>query len=103
MLPLRDVVVMPHTPISLIVGRARSLNAVAAARRKPGNEIFLSCQLDGDQANPSAEEIQLVGTLGKIQQVLVLPDGNSKILVEGTRRARITRGTVTRGSIETGS
>ncbi|MBA2321990.1 MAG: LON peptidase substrate-binding domain-containing protein, partial [Deltaproteobacteria bacterium] len=89
MLPLREVVVFPRTPMSLIVGRPRSLSAVNAALLRPDREIFLAAQRNGDRVNPELEDIYLFGTVAVIEQVLNLPDGNTKILVEGRRRARV--------------
>ncbi|MFT4624884.1 MAG: ATP-dependent Lon protease [Myxococcota bacterium] len=91
LLPLRDVVVFPHTPMSLIVGRPRSLAAVHAANQSEGREIFLVTQRHGDRLNPTVEDLRDFGTLATIEQVLHLPDGNTKILVEGKRRARTVR------------
>jgi len=90
MLPLRGVVVFPHTPVSLIVGRTRSVAAVAAAAEK-GREIFLATQRSGEHTDPEPEDIYETGTIARISQTLRLPDGNTKILVEGLRRARVRR------------
>jgi ATP-dependent Lon protease len=89
MLPLREVVVFPYTPMSLIVGRPRSLSAVNAALQRKDREIFLAAQRNGDRVNPELEDIYGFGTIAVIDQVLNLPDGNTKILVEGRRRARV--------------
>jgi ATP-dependent Lon protease len=89
LLPLREVVVFPGTPVSLIVGRPRSLSAIDHANQTPGKEIFLATQRTGDEAAPTADDIFRVGVVATIEQVLKLPDGNTKILVEGRRRARI--------------
>jgi ATP-dependent Lon protease len=91
LLPLREVVVFPHTPMSLIVGRPRSLAAVNAAMQRPSREIFLAAQRNGDRANPEPDDIHEYGTIAAIDQLLNLPDGNTKILVDGRRRARILR------------
>ncbi len=91
LLPLREVVVFPHTPMSLLVGRPRSLAAVHAAAARPDREIFLAAQRNGDRLNPEPEDIHEYGTIAVVDQVLNLPDGNTKILVEGRRRARIVR------------
>lgn len=88
LLPLRDVVVFPGTPVPLIVGRSRSVAAVTAAL-KEGGEIFLVAQRRGDVSNPETGDLYDVGTIGTIEQSLRLPDGNTKLLVEGRRRARI--------------
>ena len=91
MLPLREVVVFPHTPMSLIVGRARSLAAVNAALQRRDREIFLAAQRNGERVNPELDDIYDFGTIAVIDQVLNLPDGNTKILVEGRRRARVVQ------------
>jgi len=89
MLPLRDVVVFPHTPASLIVGRPRSLAAVNQANQSEDREIFLAAQRKGERSNPTWDDIYEFGTIATIEQVLNLPDGSTKIIVEGRRRARI--------------
>ncbi len=88
MLPLREVVVFPGSPISLIVGRPRSLAAIEAANVTAGKEIFLAAQRSGDNSSPTLDDIYAFGTIGTLEQVLKLPDGNTKILVEGRQRAR---------------
>ncbi len=88
MLPLREVVVFPGTPISLIVGRPRSLAAIEAANATPKKEIFLAAQRSGETSSPGLDDIYEHGTIGTIEQVLKLPDGNTKILVEGRQRAK---------------
>ena len=90
MMPLREVVVFPHAPISLIVGREGSVAAVKAANAR-GGEIFLVTQRRGDQLDPNSEDLYTFGTIAHIEQTLHLPDGNMKILVEGRRRAQIIR------------
>jgi len=89
LLPLREVVVFPHAPMSLVIGRARSLAAVDAANARPGREIFLTAQRAGDKVDPAAADLYSFGTIATIEQVLKLPDGNTKILVEGRQRARV--------------
>ena len=91
LLPLREVVVFPQTPISLIVGRARSVSAVNAARISPSREILLVAQRSGERVNPGHDDIYDFGTIATVEEVLNLPDGNSKIVVEGRRRAKILR------------
>jgi len=90
MMPLREVVVFPNAPISLIVGRPRSVAAVKSANER-GGEIFLIAQRSGDQLDPSPDDVYEFGTIASIEQTLHLPDGNMKILVEGRRRARLIR------------
>jgi ATP-dependent Lon protease len=91
LLPLRAVVVFPHTPMSLIIGRPKSLAAVEEANRRPRKEIFLAAQRSNDAVTPEEGDVYSFGTIATIEQVLSLPDGNTKILVEGQRRAKITR------------
>lgn len=88
LLPLREVVVFPGTPMSLIVGRPRSVAAVRAAH-EANDRIVLVAQRDGQCVEPEAEDLHTVGTLASIVQILHLPDGNTKLVVEGLRRARI--------------
>jgi ATP-dependent Lon protease len=87
-LPLRDVVVYPHTVIPLFVGRERSVAALDQAMA--GNrEILLVAQTQPDIDEPGAKDIYEIGTLATILQLLKLPDGTVKVLVEGIRRARL--------------
>jgi ATP-dependent Lon protease len=88
-LPLREVVVFPGTPAPLIVGRARSVAAVTAAG--VGGEVLLVAQRRADVAHPALDDLYLFGTIGEVTQALRLPDGNTKIMVEGQRRARVRR------------
>jgi ATP-dependent Lon protease len=90
LLPLRDMVVFPHTPVSLVVGRPRSLAAVAAARTQKVDLVVVA-QRDPADADPGPEDLYTVGTLCVIEQTLRLPDGNVKVLLEGKRRVRIDR------------
>src|SRR5436189_6442032 len=84
-LPLRDVVVYPHTVIPLFVGRERSVAALDQAMA--GNrEILLVSQTQPDIDGAGAKEIYEIGTLATILQLLKLPDGSVKVLVEGIRR-----------------
>jgi ATP-dependent Lon protease len=91
LLPLREVVVFPHTPMSLIIGRPKSLAAVEAANGSESREIFLAAQRSTENVNPEEGDVYPFGTIATIEQVLNLPDGNTKILVEGRRRARVSR------------
>ena len=88
LLPLRDVVVFPHMVIPLFVGRARSIRALEMAMESDKN-ILLSAQRDASQDNPDPEDIYQMGTVATILQMLKMPDGTVKVLVEGTQRARI--------------
>jgi ATP-dependent Lon protease len=87
-LPLRDVVVYPHMVIPLFVGREKSIRALDLAMA--GNkQIFLVAQKSAAEDDPGEEQIYRVGTLSNILQLLKLPDGTIKVLVEGAQRARI--------------
>ncbi|SEP82971.1 ATP-dependent Lon protease [Ectothiorhodospira magna] len=87
-LPLRDVVVYPHMVIPLFVGREKSIRALDMAMS--GNkQILLVAQKSAEVDEPSAAEIHRIGTLSSILQLLKLPDGTIKVLVEGSERARV--------------
>lgn len=88
-LPLRDIVVFPHMVVPLFVGRTKSVNALAEAMNNDKN-IFLSTQKTAGVDSPKEKDINSVGTVGTILQLLRLPDGTVKALVEGKARARIT-------------
>jgi ATP-dependent Lon protease len=88
-LPLRDVVVYPHMVIPLFVGREKSILALDAAMGA-GKQILLVAQKQADVDEPSLEDIYRVGTLATILQLLKLPDGTVKVLVEGGSRAELT-------------
>ena len=81
-LPLRDVVVYPHMVIPLFVGRERSINALDAAMQKD-KKIILVAQKSAETDDPDFDEIHEIGTLASILQLLKLPDGTVKVLVEG--------------------
>ena len=87
-LPLRDVVVYPHMVIPLFVGREKSIEALEAAMEE-GKEILLVAQKSAAEDEPEIEDIYRIGTLSTILQLLKLPDGTVKVLVEGSKRARI--------------
>ena len=87
-LPLRDVVVYPHMVIPLFVGRDRSIQALQQSMERD-KRILLVAQMDASQDNPSIEEIYRIGTISTILQLLKLPDGTVKVLVEGGHRARV--------------
>jgi len=87
-LPLRDVVVYPHMVIPLFVGREKSILALERAM-EDNKQILLVAQKNAAQDDPSADDIYRLGTLSTILQLLKLPDGTVKVLVEGVRRARI--------------
>jgi ATP-dependent Lon protease len=88
-LPLRDVVVFPHMAIPLFVGREKSIRALTAAMHDD-KRILLVAQKTADTDDPREEDLYRVGTLASILQMLKLPDGTVKVLVEGVHRARIT-------------
>jgi ATP-dependent Lon protease len=90
LLPLRDIVVFPHMVVPLFVGREKSLGALGEVTARGENqEIFLSAQRWAETHEPAPGDIFLVGTLANLIQVLRLPDGTVKVLVEGKRRATI--------------
>ncbi len=89
-LPLRDVVVYPHMVIPLFVGRDRSIKALDQAMQD-GKQIVLLSQTEADIDDPKAEDLYLLGTLSTILQLLKLPDGTVKVLVEGGERARVDK------------
>lgn len=88
LLPLRDIIVFPHMVVPLFVGREKSIRALDEAMAE-GREILLCAQRRAKTNDPRQEDIFRVGTLGAIIQLLKLPDGTVKVLVEGRRRARI--------------
>lgn len=89
-LPLRDVVVYPHMVIPLFVGREKSIRCLETAMAQD-KHIILVAQRDAELDEPTKDDIFEVGTVASILQLLKLPDGTVKVLVEGGRRARITR------------
>jgi ATP-dependent Lon protease len=88
LLPLRDVVVFPHMVIPLFVGRPKSIKALEAAMEQ-GKSIMLAAQKAAAKDEPSADDIYEIGCIANILQMLKLPDGTVKVLVEGAQRARI--------------
>src|SRR6201990_1744881 len=90
-LPLRDIVVFPHQPVPLFVGREKSVRALEEAMRNDGKEILLATQKDKDDDDPAPAAIYDVGVVATVLQLLKLPDGTVKVLVEGKSRAQITR------------
>ena len=88
-LPLRDVVVYPHMVIPLFVGREKSIRALDAAMQND-KKILLVAQKSADVDDPQIDDIHAIGTLSSILQLLKLPDGTVKVLVEGAERAKIT-------------
>ncbi|WP_296695652.1 endopeptidase La [Thiocapsa sp. UBA6158] len=96
-LPLRDVVVYPHMVIPLFVGRDKSIRALDAAMASD-KQILLIAQKSADVDDPGVKDLHEIGTLANILQLLKLPDGTVKVLVEGNQRARIDRFLTTESS-----
>src|SRR6266567_2670565 len=90
LLPLRDIIVFPHMVSQLFVGRERSIAALDEAMNR-GKEIFLAAQRNAKTNDPTPEDIFATGSVGVIMQLLRLPDGTVKVLIEGKRRAKIRR------------
>src|SRR3989344_2345515 len=88
LLPLRDIVVFPHMVVPLFVGREKSIAALEEAMNKE-KDILLAAQVNAKTNDPKPDDIYKVGTLASIIQLLKLPDGTVKVLIEGKRRARI--------------
>ena len=89
-LPLRDIVVFPHMIVPLFVGREKSVLALETVMAQ-NKQILLLTQTDASTEEPSSDDLYRVGTLGSILQLLKLPDGTVKVLVEGGRRARLVK------------
>jgi ATP-dependent Lon protease len=90
LLPLRDIIVFPHMVVPLFVGRQRSIRALEEAMNKQ-KFILLAAQKEAKTNDPTEDDIYRVGTLGTVVQLLRLPDGTVKVLVEGKKRARVGR------------
>ena len=90
MLPLRDIVVFPHMIVPLFVGREKSIKALEEVMRED-KRILLVAQKNPADDDPSIDAIYEVGTLAQVLQLLKLPDGTVKVLVEGTERAKVER------------
>src|SRR5438128_3178811 len=90
LLPLRDIIVFPHMVVPLFVGREKSIAALEEAMSHE-KDILLAAQKKAKTNEPAPEDIFEIGTLGTILQLLRLPDGTVKVLVEGKKRARIKR------------
>ncbi len=88
-LPLRDIVIFPHMIVPLFVGREKSVNALEQVMNED-KQILLVTQKTPGEDDPSNKDLHDVGTVGKILQLLKLPDGTVKVLVEGTQRVKIT-------------
>ena len=88
MMPLRDIVLYPHMVAPLVVGRKKSIAALEKAM-KDRTEIFLVTQKDGTNEDPKEKDVYTMGTIATVMQLLRLPDGTIKALVEGRRRAEV--------------
>src|SRR5467141_2346224 len=89
-LPLRDIVVFPHMVAPLFVGREKSVRALEDVM-KDDKQVLLATQKNATQDDPQADDIYTVGTVGTVLQLLKLPDGTVKALIEGGQRARIVK------------
>ena len=88
LLPLRDVVVFPHMVIPLFVGRAKSIRALEVAMDE-GKQIMLVAQRSASKDEPTPDDLYGIGTVASVLQMLKLPDGTVKVLVEGRERAYV--------------
>jgi len=95
-LPLRDIVVFPHMIVPLFVGRDKSVKALEDVMQDD-KQILLVAQKNAGQDDPTVEDIYEMGTIGTVLQLLKLPDGTVKVLVEGSQRAKIVRYTENEG------
>ena len=89
LLPLRDVVIFPHMVIPLFVGRQKSIKALETAMEEEGKRILLVAQKLAEQDEPGLEDLYPIGCIANVLQMLKLPDGTIKVLVEGICRARV--------------
>jgi len=89
-LPLRDIVVFPHMIVPLFVGREKSVRALEDVMQED-KQILLLTQKNASQDDPSVNDLYTLGTIGTVLQLLKLPDGTVKVLVEGGQRARVSR------------
>jgi len=97
-LPLRDVVVFPHMVIPLFVGRDKSMHALEQAM-EADKRILLLAQKSAETDDPHAADLYQVGTLAQVLQLLKLPDGTIKVLVEGLSRVQVTHVDERNGSL----
>jgi ATP-dependent Lon protease len=88
-LPLRDIVVLPHMIVPLFVGRKKSI--LALEKVIPDTSILLVTQKNASDDEPAPEAIYDIGTLASVLQLLKLPDGTVKVLVEGAQRAKVVK------------
>jgi ATP-dependent Lon protease len=89
-LPLRDIVVFPYMIVPLFVGREKSIKALEAVMSED-KKVLLLAQKDGSVEDPSEDDLYKIGTIGNILQLLKLPDGTVKVLVEGISRASVQK------------
>src|SRR4051794_35849059 len=89
-LPLRDIVVFPHMIVPLFVGREKSVRALEDVM-KDDKQVLLATQKNAAQDDPQTDDIYTVGTIGTVLQLLKLPDGTVKVLIEGGQRARVVK------------
>ena len=89
-LPLRDIVVFPHMIVPLFVGRKKSIGALEEVMRSD-TFVMLATQKNASDDDPATEAIYEVGTLASVLQLLKLPDGTVKVLVEGAQRAKVVK------------
>src|ERR1700674_931018 len=89
-MPLRDIVVFPHMIVPLFVGRKKSIRALEEGIRAD-TSIMLATQKNASDDDPATEAIYEVGTLASVLQLLKLPDGTVKVLVEGAQRAKVLK------------
>lgn len=88
-LPLRDIVIFPHMVVPLFVGRKKSIEALQRSMDSD-KRIFLVTQKDPSHESPKFQDLYSIGTVAEILQLVKLPDGTVKVLVEGIARARLT-------------
>ncbi len=88
-LPLRDVVVFPHMVVPLFVGREKSVAALEAAFARPDNDILIVAQVNARTNDPGQADVYDIACVGAVKNIMRLPDGTVKVLVEGRRRAKI--------------
>lgn len=88
LLPLRELVVFPHSAVSFIVGREKSIAALNEAMRSE-KEIFLATQRESSTRDPEPDQVHTIGTIATVVQIMRVPDGTAKVLVDGRKRGRI--------------
>lgn len=91
LLPLRGIVVLPHSTVHFDAGRKKSVIAIEYAMKEPGHHVFLVAQKDSSVDNPDLEDLYSTGTVAEIKQVLRLPEGGLRVMVNGLERAELLR------------